>query len=146
MAGYDAFGTQFKRDSTGMGVFVAIANVTDISGPSRTREALDVTAHDSADQYMEFVKGLKDAGEVEITLNYSPAGSGSGHGLLDDDFEEDALRDYQIVVRPGQANEVTWEFSALITDLGDEFPYDDKMERSATFKISGKPTLTATGS
>lgn len=143
MAGLDAFGTQFKRDSTGSGSFLTIASVTDISGPSRSRESLDVTAHDSPDKYREFTKGLKDGGEVEITLNYDP--SAASHQALDDDFEEDNLRDYQVVVLPGSANEYTWQFSGLITDLGDEFPHDDKMERKATFKISGKPTLTATG-
>lgn len=142
MAGYDAFGTQFKRETNTPGTYATIANITDISGPSRSREAIEVTAHDSPNQYREFVKGLKDGGEVELTLNYSPAVSGAGHGLLDDDFEEDALRNYRVVVLPGEANQVTWTFSALITDLGDEFPHDDKMERTATFKISGKPTLT----
>lgn len=142
MAGIDAFGTQFKRDSTGAGVFVTIANVSDLSGPSRSREAIEVTAHDSPDQYREFVKGLKDGGEVTLTLNYDPAGA--THAALDDDFEEDALRDYQIVVLPGEADEHTWEFSGLITDLSDSFPIDDRMEREVTVKISGKPTLTAT--
>ncbi|WP_340382330.1 phage tail tube protein [Streptomyces sp. SS7] len=143
MAGLDAFGTQFKRDSTGSGSFLTIANVEDISGPSRSREAIEVTAHDSPDKYREFTKGLKDGGEVEITINYDP--SATSHQALDDDFEEDGLRDYQVVVLPGTTNEWTWQFTGLITDVGDEFPHDDKMERKVTFKISGKPTLTATG-
>jgi predicted secreted protein len=143
MAGLDAFGTQLKRDTTGGGSFVAVANVSDISGPSRSRDAIEVTAHDSPDKYREFVKGLKDGGEVEITINYDPAAA--SHQALDDDFEEDDLRDYQVVILPGKADEYTWEFSGLITDLGDEFPHDDKMERTCTFKISGKPTLTPTG-
>ncbi|MDQ0829542.1 putative secreted protein [Streptomyces achromogenes] len=143
MAGLDAFGTQLKRDTTGSGSFTAVANVSDVSGPSRSREAIEVTAHDSPDQYREFVKGLKDGGEVEITINYDPAAT--THQALDDDFEEDDLRDYQVVILPGKAAEHTWDFTALITDLGDEFPHDDKMERSVTFKISGKPSLTATG-
>ncbi|MEU6944296.1 phage tail tube protein [Streptomyces sp. NPDC046316] len=143
MAGRDAFGTQFKRDSTGSGSFVTIASVTDIAGPSRSREAIEVTAHDSPDKYREFIKGLKDGGEVEITINYDP--SAASHAALDADFEEDDLRDYQVVILPGLDDEHTWEFSGLITDMGDEYPTEDKMERSVTFKISGKPTLTATG-
>jgi predicted secreted protein len=142
MAGIDAFGTQFKRDSTGGGSFTTIANVSDLSGPSRSREAIEVTAHDSPDQYREFVKGLKDGGEVTVTINYDPGAS--THQALDDDFEEDTLRAYQLVVLPGEADEHTWEFSGLITAIGDEFPIDDRMEREVTFKISGKPTLTAT--
>lgn len=143
MAGKDAFGTQFLRDTTGAGVFAVIASVTDISGPSRSRESIEVTAHDSPDKYREFIKGLKDGGEVEITLNYDPGTA--THAALDADFEEDDLRDYQVIILPGDADEHTWEFSALITDLGDEYPTEGQMERTATFKISGKPTLTATG-
>ncbi|GEC02952.1 hypothetical protein SSP24_06070 [Streptomyces spinoverrucosus] len=143
MAGLDAFGTQFKRDSTGAGAFVAIANVSDISGPERSREAIEVTAHDSPDEYREFVKGLKDGGEVTITINYDPGDT--SHSALDGDFEEKDLRAYQVVILPGDPDEHTWDFTALITDLGDAFPIDDKMEREATFKISGKPTLNPTG-
>ncbi|MFB7354858.1 phage tail tube protein [Streptomyces gardneri] len=143
MAGKDAFGSQFLRDSTGSGSFVLVANVTDISGPSRSREAIEVTAHDSPNGYREFIKGLKDGGEVEITLNYDPGHA--THTALDADFEEDDLRDYQVVILPGEADEHTWDFSALITDLGEEYPTEGQMERTATFKISGMPTLTPTG-
>jgi len=142
MAGQDAFGTQLKRDTTGSGSYSTIANVSDLSGPSRQRDAIEVTAHDSPDQYREFVKGLKDGGEVTATLNYDPGQS--THSDLDSDFEEKDLRSYQIVILPGDDNEHTWTFNALITDLGDSFPVDDRMERDVTFKISGKPILAAT--
>lgn len=142
MAGIDAFGTQFLRDSNGAGSYTVIANVSDLAGPSRSREAIEVTAHDSPHQYREFVKGLKDGGEVTLTLNYDPGES--THTALDADFEEDELRNYQIIVLPGEADEHTWTFSGLITDLSDSFPVDDRMEREVTFKISGKPTLAAT--
>lgn len=142
MAGNDAWGTQFKRDSTGSGNYVVVANITDISGPSREREAIEVTAHDSPNQYREFVKGLKDGGEVEITLNYDPASAQIA--ALDADFEEDDLRNYQVVIFPGEVPEFTWTFAGLITANGDEFPHDDKMERTVTVKISGKPTLAQT--
>ncbi len=143
MAGQDAYGTQFKRDTDGAGTFAAIAAVSDISGPEREREALEVSAHDSPDQYREFVKGFKDGGEVSITINYDPGDT--SHEALDDDFEEDDLRDYQVVILPGEPDEHTWQFTAMITNIGDAFPHDDKMEREVTVKISGKPVLTPTG-
>lgn len=143
MAGLDAFGTELKRDTTGGGSYTAIANVSDLSGPSRQRDAIETTAHDSPNQYREFVKGLKDGGEVTATINYDP--SSAQISALDADFEEKPLRSYQIVILPGDANEYTWTFDALITDLGDSFPIDDRMERDVTFKISGMPTLAATG-
>ncbi|MFJ2002182.1 phage tail tube protein [Streptomyces chartreusis] len=143
MAGKDAFGTQLKRDSNGAGAFVTIANISDLNGPGRQRDAIEMTAHDSPNQYREFAKGLKDGGEVTVTINYDPAES--SHADLDADFEEDDLRDYQVVILPGTADEHTWDFAALITDIGDAFPVDDRMERDVTFKISGKPVLTPTG-
>lgn len=143
MAGEDATGTQLKRDSTGAGNFVTIASVEDLSAPSRSRNMIDVSAHDSPDKYREFVKGMKDGGEVTATINYRPGEN--SHQALDADFEEDELRDYQIVILPGDPDEHTWEFTAGISDISDEFPLDDKMAREVTFKISGRPTLTPTG-
>lgn len=143
MAGIDALGTQFLRESAIPDTFEAIANVTDISGPSRSRESIDVTAHDSPNKYREYIKGLKDGGDVELTINYDP--NSTTHTSLDADFEEDSLHTYQVLLLPGTATEHTWEFSGMITDLGDAFPTDDKMERTVTVKISGKPTLTKTG-
>lgn len=142
MAGQDAWGTKFKRETNVLGTFETIANVSDLGGPSREREAIEVTAHDSPNQYREFVKGLKDGGEVSLTLNYDPAVLTHQH--LDADFEEDNPRFYRIVIFPGEANEYTWEFSGIITKLEDAFPVDDRMERSVTVKITGKPTLTHT--
>lgn len=143
MAGEDATGTQLKRDSTGAGVFVTIASVEDLSGPGRSRNMIDVSAHDSPDKYREFTKGMKDGGEVTATINYRPGET--THQALDADFEEDALRAYQLVILPGDVDEHTWAFTAGISDISDEFPLDDKMAREVTFKISGKPVLTATG-
>ncbi|OII64589.1 hypothetical protein BJP40_19815 [Streptomyces sp. CC53] len=143
MAGEDATGTLLKRDSTGGGVFVTVASVENLSGPSRSRTMIDVSAHDSANKYREYVKGMKDGGEVTATINYRPGET--THQALDADFEEDDLRDYQLVMLPGDPDEHTWDFTAGISEISDEFPLDDKMAREVTFKISGKPTLTATG-
>src|SRR5687768_227094 len=104
MSGRDGFGTQFKRAiGTAPGTtYEVIANVTNISGPSRSRETIDVTAHDSPDQYMEFIGGLKDGGEVSLDINYDP--SETTHDL-DLDFEDVVPRNYQIVILPGTDDE-----------------------------------------
>jgi Phage major tail protein 2. len=145
VAGLDAFGTQFLRGDgvTPTEAFTAIANVTTISGPSRSKETIDVTTHGSPDKYMEFIGGLKDGGEISLELNYDPAQV--THQDLDADFEESAPRNYQILILPGDPEEHTWAIAGIITELSDEFPYDDKMARSVTLKVSGKPVLTKTG-
>ncbi len=145
MSGRDAFGTLFQRATTlSPGTtYETIANVTGINGPERTRETIDVTAHDSPDGWMEFIGGLKDGGEVSLDINYDPAEATHD---LDDDFDDEAPRNYRIIILPGTEDEHTWQIKGILTTLGDEFPYDDKMARSLTVKVTGKPTLTPTGS
>lgn len=140
MGGVNAFGTVFER-AEGVG-WEALGSMGDLEGPSRSREALETTAHDSPDGYREFIKGLKDGGEVTMTVNYDPRET--SHQSLDDDYENDENVNYRIRLLPDTPDEYTWAFSGIITDLGDSYPVDDIMERDVTIKISGKPTLTAT--
>lgn len=145
MSGRDGFGTLFKRATTLSpgNVFETIADVTNIGGPERSRETIDVTSHNSPGQWMQFIGGLKDGGEISLDINYDP--SQATHDL-DDDFDDDAPRNYQIVILPGTDDEHTWSITGIMTGLSDEFPYDDKMARTMTIKVTGKPTLAATGS
>lgn len=137
MAGIDGFGTALQRgDGAGTEVFTTIANVTSINPPSMERETIDVTAHDSADGWMEFLGGLKDGGEVSADVNYDP----SEHDVLVADFEDESPRNYRIVFPDADAT--TWSFKAILTGFEPEAPYDDKLAASLTWKVTGKPTLT----
>jgi predicted secreted protein len=145
MSGRDGFGTLFQR-ATGAApgvTYETIANVTNIGGPERTRETIDVTAHDSPGGWMEFIGGLKNGGEISLDLNYDP--SETTHDL-DDDFDDTVPRNYRIIILPDTEDEHTWQISGILTNLGDEFPYDDRMQRSMTVKVTGKPVLSQTGS
>lgn len=137
MAGIDGFGTQFQRgDGAGPEVFTALANVTNISGPGLSRETIDVTAHDSPDQWMEFIGGLKDGGEVSVDINYDPA----DHDTLVADMDDTEPRNYKVVFP--DAGSSTWSFAGIMTGFEPEAPYDDKLAASLTFKVTGKPVLS----
>lgn len=143
MSGRDAFGTLFKRATTlspGT-VFETMANVTNIGGPERTRETIETTAHDSPEQWREFIGGLKDGGEVTLEINYDPAELSHD---IDDDLDDTAPRNYRVVILPGTEDEHTWTLKGVMTQVGDEFPFDDKMARNITIKVTGKPTLLPT--
>lgn len=145
MSGRDGFGTQFQRATTltpGT-TYETIANVTNIGGPDRKRETIDVTSHDSPNGWMEFIGGLKDGGEVSLDINYDPAEDTHD---LDADFDDASPRNYRVIILPGTDDEHTWQIKGVMTELSDEFPYDDKMARTMTIKVTGKPTLTQTGS
>ncbi|MGW3627283.1 phage tail tube protein [Streptomyces sp. NPDC000880] len=137
MAGMDGFGVQLKRgDGAGPEVFTALADITNLSGPGLSRNTIDVTSHGSPNAYMEFLGGLKDAGEVSVDINYQPA----VHDVLVDDFDDTAPRNYQIVFPDTPAT--TWAIKAILTGFEPSAPYDDKLSASLTFKISGKPTIS----
>ncbi|GHJ01617.1 hypothetical protein TPA0906_34820 [Streptomyces olivaceus] len=138
MAGMDGFGVQLKRgDGAEPEVFTKIADVTSLNPPNISRETIDVTSHDSPNAYMEFLGGLKDPGEVSADINYQP----DKHDLLVADFEDTEPRNYQIVFPDEDAT--TWAFPAILTGFEPETPYDDKASASLTWKVSGKPTITA---
>lgn len=139
MPGYDAFGTSLSR---GNGIvppattetFTPIGNITSLSPGGISRETLDVTAHDSPDQYMEFLGGLKDPGEVEFDVNLDPA----LHFSLLDDFEAPAPINYQVAFPDG----TTLAFGTILTGFDIDAPYDDKLSASITMKITSKPVVT----
>lgn len=138
MAGLDAYGIALKRGdgATPTEVFATIANVTSVKGPEIEREAYDVTAHDSPDGWREFIGGLKDGGEVSIEVNYDPR----IHDALVSDFDDAQPRNYKMVF-PGTLG--SWSLKLLLTGFSQESPVDDKLSAELTYKVSGKPTITA---
>lgn len=135
MAGIDGFGTTMARgDGADPEVFTAIANVNSITGPGLSRKTIDVTAHDSPNQYMEFLGGLIDPGEVSFDVNYDP----SEHDSLVDDLEATDPINYELTF----PDATTWGFPAILTGFEPQAPYDEKLTAGLTFKVSGKPTIT----
>lgn len=135
MAGFAAFGVQFQRGNQDgpPETFGVIGEATNISGPSMSRETIDVTSHDSPEKFMEFVGSLIDPGEVTFTVNWDPA----IHIPLKDDLKDPLPRNYRIVLPTPPGGE--WRFPAIATGMEHEYPHDDKMSADFTFKISGEP-------
>lgn len=137
MPGISAFGTQLKRNMGGSPVtYTAVANVTSVGGPSLEAEQIDVTSHDSASGFEEFVAGIKRGGEVEIEGNFDP-GNATHESLLDD-FDSGDVEEYQLIFPTSPT--VTWTFDAVVTAFAPEAPYDDKLAFSATLKLTGPVT------
>lgn len=114
--------------------FVDIAEVTNISGPSLARDAVDATHMASDDGWREFIPGLKDAGEVSVEMNYIPGSSGDAYmrGTFD---SQDAVQ-FRITEPNSPATTIT--FNAIVTAYELERPVDDKMVATATLKITGR--------
>jgi len=141
MPGLDAFGVVLERETElGSGVYEAIANITSLSGPSISREQIEVTSHDSPDQWEEFVFGIKRTGEVSADVNYVPR----IHDVLMDDFETPFPRGYRITWP--DPDETVWEFQAGLTGFEPDAPFDDKLSATLTWKPSGIPDFVGSGS
>ena len=124
-------GAVFKRNS------VALAKVRNITGPSKTRDTIDVTSLDSTGGYREFIAGFRDGGEVSFELIFTLP----GYDVLNDDFESEAVQSYSIELP--DSNTTTLAFSGYVTSLGMSIPLDDAIMSDVTIKITGQITLTS---
>jgi len=131
-------GTTFKRSNMlSSPTFAAIAEINSIKGPDKKRNVIDVTSLDSTGGYREFIAAFRDGGQVAMDMNFTRA----GYDDMNDDFEIETLVDYQIVF-PGSIG--TFEFSGLVTDIGNSIPLDDKITMSVTIKVSGQSQFQST--
>lgn len=125
-----AQGTQFALGGT------TVAELTNISLPNYNSDDIDVTTHNSADYFREFIKGLTDAGEITLEgyFNYT-------------DYQTvyDALGTLSLysatIAMPTTPSETQWLANVYVKTLEGGAPFDDKVDFNASCKITGKPTL-----
>ncbi len=134
MAGINAFGTTWGIEFVAA-TFTDVAEVTSIDVLDIDVETIDVSSHDSANGWREFVAGLKDAGELSMEVNYDPA----LHGTIFAELGE-AAKGHRITL-PGTGG-ATVEFQALVTGFSAQAPFDDKLAASITLKVTGAVTIT----
>tara|TARA_Y100000310_G_scaffold325782_1_gene389816 strand:+ start:1469 stop:1882 length:414 start_codon:yes stop_codon:yes gene_type:complete len=129
------FGAIFGIESATPGTYTKVAEVTAITPPSRSREAIDVTHLESPDRYREFIASIMEGGEASLTLNFVP----SATDTLVDAFEA-GTGNYEIIFPNG----VKMQFGGVFTsyEIG-ELVDNDKMTATCTIKQSGKATLVA---
>lgn len=141
MTKINAFGSILEWDPAGGTTYAAIGQIHNIGGPGVSRNPIDVTTHDSTDQWMEFIKGLKDGGELTFDITYDPAlGSHDASTGLLSDFDEDTVIPNWRVTFP-DAGTTQWAFPGFLTGFEPGMPIDNKLAASVSVKISGKPTL-----
>lgn len=138
MIGYK---TKFYRSTDGVS-FSQIAKLIDMENYEISRDTFEKTLidnSDGADGYKSYGAGLKDAGEVSLTLEWSPTDTGQQD--LSGDLDTDADRWYRVEYPDG----TTATFKALLTGWGKSLPIAERITRNCKFKLSGKPTVSAVG-
>lgn len=125
-AAVSGVGTQFQRNGT------ALSEVNSISGPTMTRDFIDVTSLDSDDGYREFIAGFRDGGTISLTMNFTA----TSYGYIKTDFESPTAQSYSIIL--GDLAATTFTFEGLVTECPLNIPTDDKITADVTIKITGK--------
>lgn len=140
--GINAFGTLFKMgDGATPEIFTTVAEVFDISGPSMSKDAIETTHHGSTNGWREFISGLKDGGEVTLSMNFLPQNStqDDSTGVISQ-LSGDTVDNYQVVLPDD--DETTITFAAVVTAFEIAEPVDDRLTADATFKVSGQPVFS----
>ena len=133
-----AFGVTLTRGGN------LIAENIKVSPPKEKLETIDVTSHDSANKYREYIGGVLDAGEVSIEGNYI-AGDTLGQIGLRTDMRARTIQTF-VLTFPTAITQ-TCTFTALVTnvELG-ELTIEGKLTFSATLKVTGMPVWAITSS
>jgi predicted secreted protein len=133
------FGTVFQIQDTDASpvAYVTVGEVTNISLPALSRDAVDATHTESTGGWREFIPGLKDAGEVSIEMNF--VHQSASDTLIRAQFSKDTLTACRILFDTSPEDGVS--FNAVVTGYEVAVPIDDKVAATLTLKVSGSVTI-----
>lgn len=131
------WGSEFHLDNDA-GVSTEIAEILTVMPPSSSADTVEVTHMKSPERFREYIAGLKDGSEADITMNLAP---GSASDLLCMAAIGER-RDCKIVIPTTTG---TWESNAvvIVTNYQRETPIDDRMTATLSVKFTGPSTEAA---
>jgi predicted secreted protein len=121
--------------------WVALANITNISGPTMSKETVDTTALDTTGGYKTFITGMKNPGTITLNVMFDK----EIYYLLKDMF--DSYTSYQFMIElpdktVGQLYGTMLTFNGLITEVPLTIPPGDKITCDVTVQIDGQVVYT----
>lgn len=135
-----SYSTTLGLDPTGGSSFVAVAEVTHISGPGYKVTSVDRTNLNSPSRAREFVSGFIDAGQATFTCRWTKAEYAILLSHLGTNLMNWKLT-FPLVGAEVTASNIAW--FGHIEELGTEVPEDDVINNDVTVKISGLPVFVA---
>lgn len=141
MTKYSGNQTILAWDPAGGSSYTDIGQIFEITPPGISRTSIDVSEHDNTDAWMEFIKGMKDPGELTFGVVYDPAlgTHDATTGILSDWDEDSTIPNWRVTFP--DAGATVWTFPGFQTNTSPGTPLDDKMTMNVTVKVSSKPTL-----
>lgn len=135
MAKYTAY-ESVLRVNTVTTTFVDVGQVRDISGPSMTQDAVEVTARDTS-KWRTFTPGLRDGGEVTFDLIYDPNLASHSATNTTTGLVNFLLTGTEKTFRLVMSDSNYFSFSGIVTAFTPESPLEDAMTASCTIKVTG---------
>jgi hypothetical protein len=146
MAGIGGFATKINGSEDFQNFNTNATSVSELNGdirhivtvvdPEISMTDIDVSSMDSAQNYMEFIGGSKDPGQIDVIVNYSS-----------DDFDEilDAFGEDNQIWTVSFPDESSLSVDGYLNKLGaGTAGTNEKLTRSVGIKCSGTPTHNAT--
>jgi hypothetical protein len=129
-----------SNDTTAGVALTAVAQISNIGGPSLSADTEDVTTHDQATAWEENVVTILRSGEVALDLVYDPGAAthAATSGLLAR-LKNKTPAQFRIGFPSNPA--VNWTFDGYSTGFEPGAPVDGALTASAALKVTGQPTL-----
>lgn len=130
MAGTFGNGATFVLGTT------TVSELTNISLPGISADSIDTTTHNNSDKFRTFIKGLSDGGEITIEGNMDYTDYNTMYTAAT------TTSIYSATVNvPTSPSTTQWIANAFVTALDGDAPHDEKINFSATLKVTGKPFM-----
>lgn len=117
--------------------WASVGEVINISGPTMSRETIDVTSLASTGGYREFIAGFRDPGTITFTMNFNR----TDYETMKTDFESDTEQDYELILPDDDVT--TLEFTGLVTELPLNLDPGSQITCNITIKITGQVTVNS---
>lgn len=122
---------------------VTLGSCTDIPFPAISRDAVEVTAHDSPGGFREFIPGLKQVGEIQISLNLIPGNATHDHIRLMQDVAMNVQADFLFEATYAQmAGTPKVAFRAFVIGFEGDGPVDAPLTGTLTLRPVNVPAWT----
>ena len=128
-------GTLFRR--WGEASWTDIAEIVTITGPSMSRDTIDVTSLSSTGGYRQWIPGFRDGGTVVLAMIFRR----DNFDTMKADFESDSLQNYEILINDAESTSL--EFEGFVTEMPLTIPADAAVTMDVTIKITSEPVVNS---
>ena len=130
-------GTQIQRGGLLLAdPFTNVMEVVAFESPDEQGDDIEVSHFESPGKIKEYIRGMIDAGEASISVNWNP-GVYASHASLRSDKDDGLLRYYRFIL-PGAMETIT--FRAYVKGLKRNADPNGAVTADVSFKVS---TITA---